>query len=257
MVNKSIRNLLEFLYPAQCLRCGMLSEHARALCEGCERDLPANRHCCDRCALPLDSFSFDQLCGKCTETDPPYSQCIVPWVYEREMGGMIRALKQQGRLAIARLLGELLAEQLSGHYSAGEWPDVVVPMPLHWLRYVRRGFNQSTEMARHLLNNPLFDDLPESYRPRLTPRLCARTRITVDQRTLGARRRGTNLRQAFAAKPTCRGLRIAILDDVVTTGATAGSLSRELLRAGAQEVHLWAIARTPLPSGHKQPRLSA
>ncbi len=248
MVNKSIRSALTFLYPQPCLLCGLPSKRSINLCAGCELDLPHNRHRCERCALPLHSASLDRVCHDCLVHPPPYQHCVIPWRYEAQIASMVRAFKQHGKLVYARLFGELLAEQLRLLYGASDLPEFILPVPLHWTRHLTRGFNQATETAYQLVTSQALRELPPSHRPRIASWLCSRTRHTTTQRRLDADARQSNLQQAFSAHPGCAGRRIAILDDVVTTGATVATIARELNRADTAEIHVWSIARTPLPS---------
>ncbi len=143
---------------------------------------------------------------------------------------MIYALKFKGRQELARLFGELLAAKVNAPFL----PDCLVPVPLHPSRYRTRGFNQALEIARplaHRLNLPLC------------PNLCRRVCPTPPQRLLDAKTRRQNLRGAFQATSNLSGCRIAIVDDVLTSGATADELAAVLKRAGATQVEVWVLAR--------------
>ncbi len=119
---------------------------------------------------------------------------------------------------------------------ATDWerPDCLVPVPLHPTRYRQRGFNQSLEIARFVATR---------QRIPLRPELCRRTRATPPQRHLNARERHRNLRGAFTATTAVRGLNVAVIDDVMTTGATVGEVAETLKRAGAGRVEVWVLAR--------------
>jgi ComF family protein len=143
---------------------------------------------------------------------------------------MIYALKFKRQQELARLFGELLAASL----TATPLPDCLVPVPLHPSRYRTRGFNQALEIAR-----PLADRLKLP----LCPNLCRRVRPTPPQRLLDAQTRRQNLRGAFQATADLSGCRIALVDDVLTTGATADALAAVLKQAGAKQVEVWVLAR--------------
>lgn len=113
-------------------------------------------------------------------------------------------------------------------------PDCLVPIPLHPARYRARGFNQALEIAR-----PVASQLKIP----LCPKLCRRVRITPPQRLLDAEERHKNLRGAFQATEDLSGRHIAIVDDVLTTGATAHEVATALKRAGAVQVEAWVLAR--------------
>jgi ComF family protein len=145
-------------------------------------------------------------------------------------------LKYQGRLDAARVLGQLLAEALTDARAAR--PEHVIAVPLHRERLRERGFNQALELAR-----PISRALNVS----LLPAAVARVRPTVSQSGLNARARRRNLRGAFVARVDLRGRRVAVVDDVVTTGSTVAAVTRSLKKAGAAHVEIWALARAPAP----------
>jgi ComF family protein len=151
--------------------------------------------------------------------------------YAYPIDHFIRALKFRGERVFARVLGELLARE---HRSrAWDLPDCIVPMPLHVSRLRERGFNQSLEIARFAA---------ASLGAQVDARSLVRRIATREQSglSLGARRK--NVRGAFeVVRPLPPG-RIALLDDVVTTGSTAKAAIDALSAAGAQEIELWAIA---------------
>jgi ComF family protein len=153
---------------------------------------------------------------------------------------LVRGLKFHGRLDHAAVLGGLLAEALiaggvadPAGAGAGGRPDLILPMPLHDNRLKERGFNQAAELALVVSRATRIPFAPAGT--------AVRSRDTAAQSGLDRAKRAANVRGAFAASPAVRGLRIAVLDDVVTTGATAGELARVLKRAGAKAVTLWAV----------------
>jgi ComF family protein len=254
MVNKYIKPVVDFLYPQQCLLCGLCSHRDIAICSGCERDLSQNRHCCQLCALPLITTELDLLCGRCQQDAPNYDLCISPWLYDDSISGLIRPMKFQANLAAANALGKLLARELTQHYSDSDWPDLLIPMPLHWSRLWRRGFNQATEISLAVLSGLLELNEPKQHLPRLASGHCKRVRRTTSQASLGAKSRSLNMSHAFQAKSACSGQYIALLDDVITTGATVAAAASSLQLAGAAEIHIWSLARTPLPTSRNQTR---
>lgn len=145
---------------------------------------------------------------------------------------MVQSLKFSGRLELARSLAALLGEVLDPQ----SLPQCLVPVPLHRRRLRARGFNQAAEIARHLARRT---GVP------LAQSLCFRCRPSVAQSSLPARARRRNVRGAFAAGNVPAGLHhVAIVDDVVTTGATVLEVARTLRRAGIEEIEVWACART-------------
>ena len=171
MVNKYIKPVVDFLYPQQCLLCGLASHRNIAVCLGCEQDLSQNRHCCQLCALPLTTTELDLLCGRCQQQAPHYDLCISPWLYDESISGLIRAMKFRANLTAASALGKLLARELLLHYDAADWPDLLIPMPLHWSRLWRRGFNQSTEVSLTVLAGLLELNTAKRHLRSLPPRM--------------------------------------------------------------------------------------
>ena len=239
MVNKGARVLLDGLLPQYCSLCGLPSGTSLPLCRDCYLELPANDHCCSRCALPLAPAPGDdpRLCPGCLQRPPPFTLVRAPWIYEERLAHLIQRWKFDRRWYLTRLLAWLWLqrEQVSE-------VDAIVPVPLHWTRLLRRGCNQSELLLREL----------RKLRPRPLPgpihrRLVTRNRRTTPQSGLHAPQRAHNLRGAFTVQRPCDNLRIAIVDDVLTTGATASSLATSLRAAGAAEVEVWCLARTPAP----------
>ncbi len=224
-----------WLFPPLCLLCGAPGLDDRDLCRGCQDELPVNGCACPRCAVPLTRAV---PCGRCQRHPPSYAATWAPYLYRPPLDHLVTAMKFHGKLNAARLLGQLLGETLAHRDAA--LPDLIVPVPLHRHRLRERGFNQATELGRVVarrLGLPLARDLVR------------RRRSTAPQTRLDLVARRTNLRGAFTVRAPLAGERLALLDDVVTTGATAEELARTLLAAGAGSVELWAVARTPAPGG--------
>lgn len=225
------------LFPPRCVICGtsFRPPPARDLCNACHADLPWIAKSCTRCGLPIpESAPPGTLCGQCVKKAPPFDRCIAPYTYEPPIRDLVTRLKYGGRLANARLLGDLLAEYLVA--STATLPDVMLPVPLHPSRIRERGFNQALEIGRTLsrrLRIPL-----DRYSLR-------RVRAGAAQAGLDRRQRRANVRGAFAVKPGFQAGHVAIIDDVVTTGQTAIEVARTLRQAGIGEISVWAIARTP------------
>ena len=216
--------LLGYLLPPQCVLCGRAGQHpCHDLCAACEAELPVAPG--GSCPEPPahDLVGCDRLFAVCTYAPP--------------IDTLIHALKYGGQLAIGRVLGGLLARrvaELGLHLDV----DCLVPVPLHPRRHAERGFNQSAEIARFTARGL---DLP------LEPRLAVRCRDTRSQVGLSLADRRGNLRGAFAADSAqLRGRRIAIVDDVMTTGSTVAELARTLRRSGATSVDAWCVARATI-----------
>ena len=236
MVYHWIESALLGLYPPVCLLCGADGEKHRDLCGDCREDLPVNANPCPRCAEPLPAGARPgSLCGSCLRHPPPFAACYAPFLYEPPVDWLVGRLKFHGRLAAGRVLAGLLGDAL----TPDPRPDLILPVPLHPARLRVRGFNQTAEIARPVarrLGIPLVTDLALRIRP------------GAPQSRLARALRRVNVRGAFVVRAPLAGEHVAVLDDVITTGATAAELARTLLRAGASRVDLWAVARTP-PDG--------
>jgi ComF family protein len=160
------------------------------------------------------------------------------------MSQFIKGLKFRGDLSLLPVLTELMAAALADRLEQGRAPDALIPMPLHWYRRWRRGFNQAELLARSLVLHPRLRGAGLS----VDGSLCRRRRATRPQHGLDAKSRRRNLRNAIECTASIDKLSLAIIDDVMTTGASANALATALLKAGAADVEVWCCARTPNPS---------
>jgi ComF family protein len=232
MVYNWSKQLRRYLFPAHCRLCLAACPGELDLCPACCAELPWIEHGCRLCALPLAPEAGTDICPTCLDSAPPLDGCHALFSYAQPVSQWLQALKFNQALIYSRLLGELLARQLAGRHSTPlPW---LVPVPLHRARLVRRGYNQSLEIARPLaaLGYPL------------QPGLCRRRRRTSAQSELPADRRAGNIRNAFQATRPLDGLELLLVDDVMTTGATLNELARTLKKAGAARVEGCVIART-------------
>lgn len=225
------KSLLHRLFPATCLLCLDPGQPpALDLCRGCEEDFPHNAPACIRCAMPVPARG--ETCASCLRRRRVFDAAFAPYRYEFPLVQLIHRFKYGGQIAIGRILGTLLARRLAERGRPGV--DAIVPVPLHAAREAQRGYNQAREMAMfaaQLLCIPMED------------RLVRRSRATVEQTALPAGARRRNLRGAFEVRAASVPLRVAIVDDVLTTGATAEALALALRRAGCRHVEVWAVAR--------------
>ena len=213
--------------------CYLCRGAARAvLCAACDADLPRlDAPRCPRCAL---ASSAGAVCGRCLAHPPAYDATAAALAYAFPADVLVQALKFRGELALAPLLGALLAARLEGARA-----DVVLPVPLTAARLRARGFNQALEIARHVA---------PAGGARLEPRLAERSRETAPQMDLPLAERAQNVRGAFRCARALEGATVALVDDVMTTGATLHELAATLKRAGAVRVVNWVVARTPAPA---------
>lgn len=201
------------------------------LCAACDADLPRlGMPLCPRCAL---SSPGGAVCGRCLAQTPSYDQTIAALAYAFPADTLVHAFKFRGELALAPLLAELLARRI----PASERIDMVVPVPLAAERLRGRGYNQAAEVARLL-----------ALRAPLELFLCERSRDTAAQSDLPWAERRRNVRGAFVCKRAIPGRSVAVVDDVMTTGATLDELARVLKQAGATRVVNLVVARTYVDS---------
>lgn len=222
-----------------CLLCNEPAPHSQPLCGPCRRELPWLGPHCQRCALPLPMAGL--TCGRCLKHPPAFHQVICPWRYAFVVDTLIIRFKHQSKWPLGHLLAGVFAEFLHDRFQFDlNRPDLLLPVPLSTRRFRQRGFNQAAMLAQWL---------GTALKIPCNNRLLIRAHDTPAQQLLKAKVRRKNLRKAFSLAPgaTVGGLHLALVDDVLTTGATAQSLALLLLKAGARQVDVYCLARTPQP----------
>jgi ComF family protein len=227
----SCLTITQWLMSPACLLCGGRSD-ADGLCVDCSASLPrlTDRHC-PVCAIPDPT---GELCGRCLNKPPHFDRVVAAFMYEFPATVLIQGLKYRGNLACARPLAAGLAEALEKE----PYPDLIIPMPLARARLAGRGFNQALEISRRVAAEFGLD---------ISLDVCRRSREGTAQAALPWKRRATNVRNAFVCDFDVDGKSVAVVDDVLTTGATLDELAQTLKRRGAREVIGWIAARTPAP----------
>jgi len=226
-----ISHVINILYPSRCPLCEGVSDKFifSPLCSECWSHIKRyTGPSCRICALPFSS-ELSSICAQCFKRPPPFSKVINFGIYEGALAEAIHQLKFHGVRRISKPLSILI--------SSLPLPaiDGIVPVPLHIKSLRERGFNQSLLIARNIalrLRIPLITDT------------LIKKKETPPQIGLSARERIYNIRNAFSVTGGVKGMRILLFDDVMTTGATVGECSRELLNAGAQEVIVLTLARS-------------
>lgn len=215
------------LLAQDCLLCQAASG-GQLLCQACTHELPSSASACPRCALAGNS---NAECGACIANPPHYDASYAAFTYAYPVDTLIQALKYGGQLALA----DLFARALQRRIVHADHIDLIAPLPLHPRRLSERGFNQAAEIAKVLsrLCGICMD-----------AKLARRVRNTAPQTELPWRERASNMRQAFACGRDLAGLSIAVVDDVMTTGATLDEFARTLKKSGAARVENWVVART-------------
>jgi ComF family protein len=215
--------LLTPLFGGNCYLCRGAA--SGLLCAACDADLPRLAPMrCPRCALESPR---GEVCGRCLSETPHYDATVAALAYEFPADALVHALKFRGELALAGLLGNLLSQKISNDEI-----DCVIPVPLSAARLRERGYNHAAEIARYL--RPAKLDLA----------LCERSRDTPPQMDLPYAERRRNVRGAFRCTRSLAGQSVAVVDDVMTTGATLNEMALVLKQAGAARVSNWVVART-------------
>ena len=234
LARETLTALLDRIVPPCCGLCGQHADGV-GICSGCRHDLKWIVRACPRCASPLpEGLAQPTLCAACQQRPPPFAEAGAPLHYVFPIDAVIKAFKFNGRIDLATMLGGLLLPWLTDRRNRF---DAIVPVPLHRWRQARRGYNQADELAVVLARG---SDLPIVRRVR-------RRRATRSQSELSATERRRNVRGAFRATVRLDGRRVLVVDDVMTTGATAAELASELHRAGAASVSVLCVARASPP----------
>lgn len=221
-----------------CLLCDEVTDSSDCVCNVCETELPWLMEHCEMCALPLPMDGL--ICGQCLKTPPAFKQVIAPWTYSFPVDSLISRFKHQARWPLGHLLASLMGRHLQHRLdnTGLSRPDCLLPVPMARKRLRERGYNQALMLARWL-----SADLNIQH----DEHLLLRPHETAAQQDLDAKTRKRNLLGAFALAPDAhvQDRHFALVDDVLTTGATAHSLARLLMNAGARQVDVYCMARTP------------
>ena len=228
-----LTKLLFALIPGTCILCEARTHRDLDLCVDCESNLPRVAHPCRGCGLPLGTPA--PLCGRCIVSPPPFERCFAPFVYAWPIDRLVNDFKNHNHIILGKMLAHAMARAYVEETEIGQFPDTLVPVPLHKRRLRARGFNQSLEIA---------EVLADASNARLDNRLCRRVKDAPPQKSLTARQRRQNLRGAFVLDRIPYGEHIAVVDDVITTAATVSEICRLLLAHGAMRVEVIALART-------------
>lgn len=232
--------VLDACFPARCVSCGQQTQND-AWCRACDAVLPRIGESCIRCATPLPP-SAGTVCGACLNHPPPFDATLAACRYTFPLDRLLQDFKYGHRLALAAPLAQLVIDAcrpaLNGLSPAFQEPPThVLAMPLSAARQIERGFNQAQELARPVaaaLKLPLLTDA------------LVRIKDSPKQATLPWRDRHKNVRSAFACRRDLSGYRLLLIDDVMTSGATAAAAAKALRAAGATTVFVGVVARASM-----------
>lgn len=218
------------LLPASCELCGRRGRLQDCICPDCLADLPHTGSACERCGAQTPDEA--SLCGKCLQRPPLADRTVTAFHYAYPLDRLVRQFKYRQSLRLAKPLTGSLADCILER--GGPAVDVLIPVPLHYRRQIGRGYNQATVICRLLekrLNVPV------------DTQLVRRTRATRPMYALSVEQRRHNIGGAFMLTTSCPYRSIAIVDDVITSGATLNEIAGLLRRAGAEYIEFWALAR--------------
>lgn len=233
------RGLLDLLLPPQCLTCDQPVGEAGQLCAACFRSTGfITAPFCDCCAEPMvhaGQLSPEGLCRDCLTARPAWRRARAALRYDEQARRLVLPLKHADRLELARPLAAMMARAGASLLREAE---VIVPVPLHRRRLLARRYNQAALLARVLGRLSGRPAVPDALR---------RTRATVSLGHLGRFEREAAVTGAFAVRArrqaAVAGRRVLLVDDVLTSGATAGACTAALLAAGAHSVDVLVAAR--------------
>lgn len=235
----NIRAGFKRILPTQpCVLCGSMS-HDGLWCAACDADLPyLNAPHCPVCALPTPS---GEVCGHCLKQPPLFTRTTALFGYSFPLDKLIQGMKYGEQLALAHAFAKKLVQRI----DKSNLPDCVIAMPLHPAKLRERGFNQSLLLAATVARDLKLELLPNA---------CRRVRDTPPQSALPWKQRKKNVRNAFCCDMDLTGKRIALVDDVLTTGASLNALAEAVQQRGASQISAWVVARTLPHSENKRLR---
>ena len=242
------RDLLEWVFPKTCSLCGEVGTPEDP-CADCERSLDTLllSRACPRCAEPLTVAAVDTVasagtalppCVACLNQPAPFDRVIAPWSFAPPLSGLIHRMKYRRDLAATAALGRLLAREVARRPDCAP-PGTVIGVPLSRRRLLHRGFNHAEELAA-IVRRTLGLRSPRGVR-------IARHHTPPQARAGSAAQRRANVAGAFTVRRWPTDAReVAIVDDVLTTGATASALAEAIRDRGGERIEVWCCARTPL-----------
>ena len=223
------------LIPTCCCVCQNFGLHSLInLCESCRVTFPGIPHQCARCALPLEQAS--SRCGNCLKQPPAFDAAFSAFLYQPPVNLLIPKIKQGvDQTALPALSKLFCARLLSGFSRPDQLQVTILPVPLHWRRYLGRGFNQSLALGYYV---------GKQLKLPVASNILKRAKHAVPQQGLKRSVRLRNLKSAVVATKEAKGRSFIIMDDVMTTGATMDAAAKALKKAGAESVIAWSLART-------------
>jgi ComF family protein len=237
MLKPALTHVLDIIFPPQCLNCDELVPTHGTLCQPCWQQISfISPPFCDACGLPFEyAMGKGTLCGECLHTLPAYTHARSAIIYDEHSRGLILKLKYADQTHLASVYGPWLAR--CGKELLAD-TELMIPVPLHYWRFITRRYNQSALLADSLHAQTGLPVIADAL---------LRKRPTKPQTGLTKKQRRENVRGAFHVNPrwkdTITGKRIMLIDDVMTTSATIHQCSKALLAGGAARVYVLTLAR--------------
>ncbi|MGQ0443368.1 MAG: ComF family protein [Methylophilaceae bacterium] len=217
----------QVLFQQNCLLCAAAETDHTGLCAPCLSELPyAPTTSCPQCGLNANGL----VCGSCINAAPDFDATHAVFTYVFPIDAMIQRYKYGHLLPLGQLFSQHLAQKVSASSV-----DLIIPMPMHPTRLKQRGFNQALEIAKSLTKHQA---------EKIDYKSVIRSKLTPPQASLPLKQRVKNIKGAFKVNTDLTGKRIAIVDDVMTSGASLNELAKTLKKAGAARVECWVVART-------------
>ncbi len=240
-LSELVRGITQLIFPNTCLICDVAevdcSKFRHGLCSNCLQDVSPNGDlACPRCAMTVGPHTdVSRGCSVCRGVSLGFDRAIRLGPYEGRLRDAVLRIKSGSGEGLAEILGRVLWERVSERLTTTRF-DIVVPVPLHWRRRLARGYNQSAALGK---------ELAVGLGVEFAPNLLMRVRHTPQQIQPSAAARKENVRGAFRIKrhASLADRAVLLVDDVLTTGSTAGEAARTLREAGARQVIVAVLAR--------------
>jgi len=233
-----LKHALEAALPARCLGCKEYAGGPHWLCDRCSLRIDYNLAPCLHCGMPGHPLG---RCGTCAPKVGAFSRCQALLLYQGLIRDLIQDWKFNGGVELTQWLVNCSYDAHPGRHRLADQVDAIIPVPMHWAKKLRRGYNQA-----ELLALALEKRINQTTGVRIPVRSSLTTHFRrPDQHGLSRAVRAVNASDAYRVRGVVANQRILLVDDVMTTGATANSAAKALLAAGAKEVQVWCLARAP------------
>jgi len=224
-----LNRLIDSLFPPGCLLCSAMEDVEDGVCNNCRNQMnEVPDPVCDICGKPVGTSG---VCLTCLDSPPGFEKIVTAFIFEGKTREAIHAFKYRGRTGLKKYFGKVIRQSL---VKADIRPDVIACIPMHWTRLFVRGYNQSALIA---------GELAKLTGARAGFDVLVKIRNTKTQAGLDRKARHKNIKGSFLAKGV-KGLNVLVVDDVITTGETAGAAALALKKAGADKVYIAGIGRT-------------